>query len=101
MWKGEMAFRTAEGREIPVSQVLVAHKTEDGSGVRFYSTIARDISDRRAYEARIEYLAHYDSASGLPNRTLLGDRTGQSIAHAKRSGRSCGLLLLKVDRLNL
>src|SRR5256885_10886000 len=41
--------------EIPVSQVIIAHRGPDGE-MRFFSTIARDIRERKAYEARLQYL---------------------------------------------
>jgi diguanylate cyclase (GGDEF)-like protein/PAS domain S-box-containing protein len=100
VWQGETAFLGADGKEIPVSQVLIAHRGDDGA-IRFFSTVARDISERKAYEARLKYLANYDALSGLPNRALLGDRASQSIAHARRTGRSCGLVVLNIDRFKL
>ncbi|MBC7919774.1 MAG: PAS domain S-box protein [Ferruginibacter sp.] len=42
-WVGETALLNREGAEIPVSQVIIAHKNEDGS-IKYLSTIARDIS---------------------------------------------------------
>jgi PAS domain S-box-containing protein len=42
-WSGESALLHREGREIPVSQVLLAHRSRDG-GLDFTSMIARDIS---------------------------------------------------------
>lgn len=47
-WSGESAFRTPSGREVPVSQVIVAHRQPDGSMT--LSTIARDISSIKATE---------------------------------------------------
>ena len=38
VWEGETTLQTRDGREIPVSQVLVAHKSSQG-GVWFVSTI--------------------------------------------------------------
>ena len=101
IWEGETAILSPEGKEIPVSHVLIAHRTRDGTGIRFYSSIARDIRERKAYEARLKYLANYDALSSLPNRSLLGDRTSQAITHARRTGRSCGLAVLNVDRFKL
>ena len=49
VWAGETAILTPDGREIPVSQVLLSHRDEDGK-VDYYSTIMRDISDRKASE---------------------------------------------------
>lgn len=96
-WHGETALSRPDGTEIPVSQVIIAHHAPDRS-VRFFSTIARDITERKAFEKRIEYLANYDDLSGLPNRTLLADRTGQAMAYARRKGRYCALLLTNFDR---
>ncbi|GAB1540235.1 hypothetical protein NUACC21_29040 [Scytonema sp. NUACC21] len=49
IWSGESIFRSGDGREMPVSQVIVAHKGENGE-VEFFSTIARDITARKQAE---------------------------------------------------
>lgn len=43
-WSGETTLPTADGSEIPVSQVVVAHRSAQG-GVWFLSTIMRDMSE--------------------------------------------------------
>jgi two-component system cell cycle sensor histidine kinase/response regulator CckA len=45
MWAGETTYVSRSGRVIPVSQLLLAHPTQDGK-IQL-STIARDITDRR------------------------------------------------------
>lgn len=90
----------ADGAEIPVSPLLIAHRGDDGK-VSFFSTIARDIRERKAYRARIQYLANYDAITRLPNRALLGDHAVQAIGQARRSGRPAALFLLSLDRFNL
>ena len=100
LWHGESALLGADGTEIPVSQVITAHKGPNGT-MRFFSTIARDIRDRKAYEERLQYFANYDPLTGLPNRSLLGDRALQGIAHAKRAGRPTALLVMNLDRFKL
>ncbi len=50
-WIGETALRRLDGKEIPVSQVLISHHHPDGSVT--LSTVARDISDRKAAEAEL------------------------------------------------
>jgi diguanylate cyclase (GGDEF)-like protein/PAS domain S-box-containing protein len=51
-WAGEATVLTAAGREITLSQVMLCHR--DGLGaVDFYSTIARDITERKQLEARL------------------------------------------------
>jgi diguanylate cyclase (GGDEF)-like protein/PAS domain S-box-containing protein len=100
VWNGETAILGADGTEIPVSQVIIAHKGPDGA-IRFFSTIARDMRERKSYEARLQYLANYDPLTGLPNRDLLGDRTLQAVAHARRASRPAALLVLNLDRFKL
>jgi PAS domain S-box-containing protein len=43
-WAGETCVRAADGADLPVSQVLVAHPSAQG-GVWFLSTIMRDLSE--------------------------------------------------------
>ena len=57
----------------------------------------RDVRERKAAEARILYLAHHDSLTGLPNRTLLADRLAVAIGHARRDGSKIGVLMLDLD----
>jgi PAS domain S-box-containing protein len=49
VWKGESILLRRDGEAIPVSQVILAHKDEDG-GVEFLSTVMRDISGRQRME---------------------------------------------------
>ncbi|MDV3241504.1 MAG: EAL domain-containing protein [Methylocaldum sp.] len=60
--------------------------------------VASDITERKKYEASIEYLATHDALTHLPNRTLLADRLSQALAHAKRTERPLALLFLDLDR---
>jgi PAS domain S-box-containing protein len=52
-WSGELALLDSHGKEIPVSQVIIAHKSKSGE-IQYISTIMRDISDRKAYEEHLE-----------------------------------------------
>ena len=46
---------------------------------------------------RIEHLAHYDTVTGLPNRTLVSDRLAQEIARSRRDGGMFAVLLFDLD----
>jgi light-regulated signal transduction histidine kinase (bacteriophytochrome) len=54
-WVGETALLVADGREIPVSQMIIAHKATDGT-LEYFSTIMRDISTLKAVEAEVRQL---------------------------------------------
>ncbi|MFL6238244.1 MAG: putative bifunctional diguanylate cyclase/phosphodiesterase [Actinomycetes bacterium] len=86
VWSGEVSLRKYDGTELPVSQVIVAHKLADGT-VDYLSCISRDISERRQFEAALVYQGLHDPLTALPNRMLFADRLGQALA---RSGRHHG-----------
>ena len=46
---------------------------------------------------KLDYLAHYDSLTGLPNRVLFLDRLEQAIIHAMRKHYSVALLYIDLD----
>ncbi len=48
-WMGETALLNKNGDEIPLSQIIIAHKSDKGE-VKFYSTIGRDITERKKFE---------------------------------------------------
>ncbi len=48
VWSGETVL-LRDGREIPVSQVIIAHKTPEGE-VAYFSTIMRDLTDHKRAE---------------------------------------------------
>ncbi|MGA2704626.1 MAG: PAS domain S-box protein [Isosphaeraceae bacterium] len=49
VWRGETEFLCQDGRLIPVSQLILAHRDAEGS-LEFYATIMRDISERKQLE---------------------------------------------------
>ena len=70
----------------------------DGDG-RFigYRGTALDISERKQSETRIAELATRDPLTGLPNRLLLSDRLGRSIAAAQREGAMLAVMFIDLD----
>ncbi|NEZ58161.1 PAS domain S-box protein [Adonisia turfae] len=52
MWQGESYLRSQSGQDFPVSQVILAHRDEDGN-LEFLSSVMRDISDLKQAEERI------------------------------------------------
>ena len=53
VWSGESVFRDRHGNPFPVSQVLIAHKNEQG-GLEFLSTVARDLRAWKAAQAALQ-----------------------------------------------
>jgi diguanylate cyclase (GGDEF)-like protein/PAS domain S-box-containing protein len=57
-----------------------------------------NITERKAFEERIEHLAYYDSLCDLPNRRSLEQMIDQNIERCKNSGQKFALLFLDLDR---
>ena len=60
----------------------------------------RHAIERRRVDDRLSHLAHHDTLTDLPNRTLLHDRLRQSLAHARRHDLPLGLLHVDLDGFN-
>ncbi|HYD66260.1 putative bifunctional diguanylate cyclase/phosphodiesterase, partial [Azospirillum sp.] len=67
----------------------------------FVLAFVDDVTERKAAEQRVHYLAHYDALTGLPNRTLLQDRLGHAITAAKRSNGTVAVLFLDLDHFKV
>ena len=69
-WSGETAIIGQDGHEIPILQVVIAHKRPDGS-LAYFSTIGHDLTHRKANEVRIARLNRiYRVLSGI-NTTIV------------------------------
>ena len=99
IWSGEFAY-LQDGFEVPVSALFLAHHDGDGR-IEFVSSVTRDISERKAFEQRLEYQATHDPLTGLPNRTLFLDRLELALARRRRSNRPVAVLFCDVDHFKV
>ena len=76
--------------EMETSQMQIGERT-------FTIACVRDISERKAYTEALGHQALHDALTGLPNRTLFGDRMDQAIASADRAGEPRGVLVMDLD----
>ncbi|RZT08353.1 PAS domain S-box-containing protein/diguanylate cyclase (GGDEF) domain-containing protein [Duganella sp. CF402] len=60
--------------------------------------VARDISERRQSEELLQRMAHYDSLTGLPNRTLFFKALADTIALAQDKSWRVAVLFIGLDR---
>ncbi|MFP4559863.1 MAG: ATP-binding protein [Thiohalorhabdus sp.] len=79
LWRGEAALRDAEGRDIPVAMVVVAHK--DGAGrVERFSVMAHDLSQFKSQQAELERIRRLVSLGELGS--VLAHQLNQPLAAA-------------------
>ncbi len=96
-WQGEIWDRRKNGEVYP-KWLGISAVSDAGGALSHYVAIFSDISERKAAQDRIEYLAHHDPLTGLPNRLLLRDRFVQAAAQAERTQQRVALLFLDLDR---
>ncbi|RFC35602.1 MAG: PAS domain S-box-containing protein/diguanylate cyclase (GGDEF) domain-containing protein [Candidatus Nitrotoga sp. SPKER] len=80
----------------PIDVGITSHKLSFG-GSDAKLVLINDITERKHAEERIQHLAHFDSLTGLPNRSLLGDRVSQAICMAQRNRDSLAVLFIDLD----
>ena len=96
MWTDETTFLSLTGEKVLTSQVLISHRNNRGD-IEFFSTIARDIRHLRAAEQRVEYLAYYDTLTGLPNRNEFAKRLDIEVSRVRRNRSYGALLFIDLD----
>ena len=99
-WQGETTVRNRRGDVIPISAVVLAHRDPTDT-IEMVSITRRDMSDRKALEARLQHQATHDPLTGLPNRTLLLDRLEMAMARAHRSRGRLAVLFLDLDHFKV
>jgi diguanylate cyclase (GGDEF)-like protein/PAS domain S-box-containing protein len=61
-------------------------------------TAIRDVTERRADQARIARMLNYDDLTGLPNRRLFGERLAAAIAANDRDGGTTAIFQIDLDQ---
>lgn len=100
VWAGEVDLQLFDGTQVPVSQVVISHRHDDGS-IDYYSTITRDLSEQRMFEAQLARAEWYDPATTLPNRAFFIDAVEVGLERCARSGSRIAVLLADIDRFKL
>jgi diguanylate cyclase (GGDEF)-like protein/PAS domain S-box-containing protein len=109
-WNGESAYRSADGREVPVLEVVLVHRSPDGT-LTHYSTMARDITNRKQVEQEVErrsqelasanlmlhQRATTDTLTGLANRDHALELLDRLISIARREQRTLAFAFLDID----
>jgi diguanylate cyclase (GGDEF)-like protein/PAS domain S-box-containing protein len=97
IWQGEIWNRRKGGEIYPEWLSIGTVKNPQGEIIN-YVALFSDITKRKEAEAHIEYLAHYDSLTNLPNRALFADRLKHALVTGTRNKKKTALLFLDLDK---
>ncbi|MBW9265974.1 MAG: EAL domain-containing protein [Candidatus Thiodiazotropha sp. (ex. Lucinisca nassula)] len=96
-WRGEIWNRRKNGDAYP--EWLTISAVKDGNDeTTHYVGVFTDISQIKEAQDQINFLAHHDALTRLPNRALFRERFDHALMHARREKASIALLFLDLDR---
>jgi len=100
IWEGELLNRKKNG-ELYWELVSISPVRNRQGEISNFIGMQHDITQRKAMEEQLNFLAHHDELTGLPNRCLLADRFTQLIGHSQRHQKKIALLMLDLNRFKL
>ena len=95
-WAGEIWNRQKDGTVYPEWLAISALRDSQGQTTHYVASFS-DLSSAKAAESRIQWLSQFDTLTGLPNRTLLQDRTELAISMVQRAREPLTMLLVAID----
>lgn len=95
-WQGEAPLRRSSGEIFTAWLNISRIESDHGKPDRFV-TLFSDISTVKASAERLDYLAHHDPLTSLPNRLLFSARLKHSLDLARRNQSGLGLLFIDLD----
>ena len=96
-WQGEIWNRRKNGEIFPEHMSLSGVRDPAGE-ITHYVCVFSDISEEKAQQQQLEFLAHNDALTGLSNRNWFGQQVEISVREAQGSGERFAVLLLNLDR---
>lgn len=96
-WQGEVWNRRKNG-ELYQQLLTISTVHDDAGKPSHYVAVMTDISQLKRSEAQLDYLAHHDPLTDLPNRLLLQSRVQHAIDQAARNKARVALLFIDLDR---
>lgn len=99
-WRGEVVSRRKNGEDFP-GWLTVSQVRNDLGVVTNYVAVFSDLSARRQIEARLDFLAHFDALTALPNREHFNRRLAQALDDAKTGERRVAVICFDLDRFKL
>ena len=99
-WQGEIWNRRKDGADYP-EWLNISVVRDDAGAIINYIGVFADITSIKEAQDKLEYTAHHDALTGLPNRLLFRDRMEQTLAISRRNGRGVALHFIDLDRFKV
>jgi diguanylate cyclase (GGDEF)-like protein/PAS domain S-box-containing protein len=95
-WQGEIWNRRQSGEVYPEWLSISVIRDPQGA-LAYHVGVFTDIGTLKRSQARLDYLAHHDALTGLPNRLLFSARLEHALQRAARDRQGVALMFLDLD----
>ena len=95
-WQGDLWNRRRNGETFATRQTITAILDPIGQ-VQNYVSLFTDVTELHEHQRQLEYIAHYDPLTHLPNRVMLASRLQQAMLRAQSMGGKLALAYLDLD----
>ncbi|MFL6671881.1 MAG: EAL domain-containing protein, partial [Massilia sp.] len=96
-WRGEI-WHTRKNGEDYLEWLTVSAVRDEHGGVTHYVGVFSDITKVKESQEKLDYLAHHDPLTGLPNRLLFHDRLQHAMQRAARDHQQLAVMFIDLDR---
>ncbi len=96
-WRGEIWNKRKDQTIFPQWLTISCVKDNDANIVN-YVAVFTDITGIKQSQSKLDYLAHHDTLTSLPNRLFFNQRLEQALNHAKRADSKLAILFIDLDR---
>ncbi|MCS4504645.1 hypothetical protein KBTX_00388 [wastewater metagenome] len=95
-WQGEIASQRPDGSTFVAWVNVIGVRDSEAPNIRNNIVTITDVTRWKAAEQRLDYLAHFDPLTGVPNRAALEEHLALSLAR-RRTDRMLAVLFLDID----
>jgi len=95
-WQGEVWNKRKNG-DLYAELLSISSLLDKNHEVVNYVGQFFDITESKEQQRKLEFMAHYDELTNLPNRVLFLDRFEQAVAHSKRNQSLLAVCFLDLD----
>jgi len=99
-WRGELWNRRKDGT-LFAELLTISAVRDDDDNLTHYVGLISDITTIKRSQESLDYQAHHDPLTDLPNRLLFEDRLGHALQRVRRDDRQLAVLFVDLDRFKI
>ena len=97
-WTGELTCKTRDFSSYTADVSITPLANDEGSPEHLI-VIARNITERKKYEGLLDYQAHHDGLTSLPNRLLFKKELSKFLSNHNK--KQCAVLFIDLDKFKM